>query len=277
MLGVASRILQFESPSVAERGYVVRELRTPRLPMTHVPVGDCGQYRRSCHSTRVHDSNSDSIVSHPNVKVELPPPSTTMNSESQTIGRRSALQLLVRPLVYSFLLTRLYVTMDQTDSRLAIVHEVRAGPLPISCYCRYSRHRPPAFANCPPESLARLPRYQSSSAGISGGFDLVSRSRLDITPFKRPERRHSEGTTLALSPKLPRARPPELDGPKPIRPTIAGLAARASKDRGRDRECQTKDQVSRSTRVRPKRNLRSRLISKSHVLAVQTATVHRVG
>ena len=36
--------------------------------MTHVPVGYCGQHRRSCHSTE-HDSNSSDIVSHPNTKL----------------------------------------------------------------------------------------------------------------------------------------------------------------------------------------------------------------
>ena len=34
----------------ADEATLFRELRTPRLPVTHVPVGYCGQHRRSCHS-----------------------------------------------------------------------------------------------------------------------------------------------------------------------------------------------------------------------------------
>jgi len=41
---------------LADEATLFRELRTPRLPMTHVPVGYCGQHRRSCHFSRVFPS-----------------------------------------------------------------------------------------------------------------------------------------------------------------------------------------------------------------------------
>jgi hypothetical protein len=50
MLGVAALTSRSQLPSMKEEATLFRELRTPRFPATHVPVGYYGQYRRSCHS-----------------------------------------------------------------------------------------------------------------------------------------------------------------------------------------------------------------------------------
>jgi hypothetical protein len=50
MLGVAALASRPRLPSVQEEATLFRELRTPRFPVTRVPVGYCGQHRRSCHS-----------------------------------------------------------------------------------------------------------------------------------------------------------------------------------------------------------------------------------
>src|SRR6516165_5875246 len=49
MLGVVALASRPRPPSRKEEVTLFRELRTPRLPVTHVPVGYCGQHRRSCH------------------------------------------------------------------------------------------------------------------------------------------------------------------------------------------------------------------------------------
>jgi hypothetical protein len=46
MLGVTTEALRLQLPSVKEEATLCRELRTPGLPLTHVSVGYCGQYRR---------------------------------------------------------------------------------------------------------------------------------------------------------------------------------------------------------------------------------------
>ena len=52
MLGVAALASRPRLPSGAEEATLCRELRTPRLPVTHVPVGYCWQHNRSCHSDK---------------------------------------------------------------------------------------------------------------------------------------------------------------------------------------------------------------------------------